>query len=230
VKDRNPDSVIYRELGQFCLDGYIRFLGRFDNDSLDYRVPPGSYIRGYSAYSELNTSDADKVIGLVCHHWIMDAFGDTLVVYPDDMRRVFPNLKFIVAGHDHAYHPSYMARDGVMVVRPGSMMRTDAGKASDRIPLVNLVTVEEGASGVLRFTWDEVPIACARPYSEVFYTEKRDINAESVNALSRFVRQMQDHSTAVMDIQSAVREQLALVPAADQGMVKADLASNGFMI
>ena len=232
VEGIDSSTVIYRELGQFCIDGYINFLGEFDGVFKDYVIDEGyedfprMVIRGYSAYSELNTSDAGSVIGLVCHHWIMDAFGDSLVVYPDDMKKVFPNLRFIVAGHDHAYHDPYYSRDGVWVVRPGSMMRTDAGKSSDRIPCVELFTMGQGLTN---YSWEQVPISCARPYSEVFYSEKRQADSESANALSRFVEQMQNNSGAVMDIVSAVREQLALVPAGDQGMIKNDLSQQGFL-
>ena len=230
VEDRDPDSVVYRELGQFCLDGYVNFLGKFDDVFQDFPIRDNVVIRGYSAYSELNTTDVDQVVGLVCHHWIMDAFGDSLVVYPDDMKKIFPNLMFIVAGHDHAYHPSYMSRDGVAVYRPGSVMRTDSGKASDRIPSGLLLRLEEAVTGTLRLIWEPFPIECARPYSEVFYSENKQVDLESANALERFVNQMQNNSGAVMDIHSAVKEQLALVPAVDKDMIKTDLSQNGFMV
>jgi len=226
VDGRDPNSVLFRELGQFCYDEYVHFLGLFDTVFTDYEIEDG-LIRGYSAYSDLNTFDADKVIGLVCHHWIMDAFGDSLVVYPDEMNKVFPNLRFIVAGHDHAYHEPYYSRDGVWVVRPGSVMRTDSGKSSDRIPSVEVFTLGEGLTND---SWEKVPIACARPYSEVFYAEKKQVDVGSANALSRFVRQMQDHSGAVMDINEAVKSQLSLVPVGDQDMVRADLVTQGFIV
>jgi len=109
VEDRDFASVPFRELGQFVYDGYVNFLGSFGGqpnkdftyffDNLDTKP---FLIRGFSAYSELCTDHVEEVYGLVCHHWIMDAFGDSLVVYPDDMKKIFPNLKFIVAGDDHA--------------------------------------------------------------------------------------------------------------------------------
>jgi len=108
-------------------------------------------------------------------------------------------------------------------------MRTDAGISSDRVPQVAVLRVEDGG-GYPRFLWNEVPIACARPYAEVFYSEKRGINADSANALDRFVRQMQSQSGAVMDINSAISEQYTKVPAADRDMVKADLVSQGYAV
>ena len=226
IEDRNPDSVLYRELGQFVLDGYVRFLGKFDEKGEDCILSlPDKVIRGYSAYSELYTGDAENVIGLVCHHWIMDAFGDSLVIYPDDMKKIFPNLQFIVAGHDHAVHQPYVSRDDVKVIRPGSVMRTDAGKSSQRIPCVVVCEFGEG-----HMVWETIPISISRPYEEVFYQEKRDVNKDSVNALDRFVQQIQEKGNVVMDLSSAVNEQLGLVPVADRDMIKQDLSANGFMI
>jgi len=237
IEDRDPNSVIHRELGQFCFDGYVNFLGSFNGEFYkDYPVFSSSpqfqdsfLIRGYSAYSELNTEHAEFVQGIVCHHWIMDAFGDSLVVYPDDMRKVFPNLKFIVAGHDHAFHEPYYSRDGVYVVRPGSVMRTDAGKSSDRIPGVYLYTPSPYMGGG-NDRWDYIPIDCARPYNEVFYSEKKQVNADSASAIDRFVRQMQDCSGSVMDINTAIKDLLFSLPVTDQEIIKRDLSANGFLV
>jgi len=235
IEDRDPSSFIHREFGQFVFDGYVRFLGSFDfrvEDYLLFERPTGdpcSVIRGYSAYSDLNTDNAETVTGLVCHHWIMDAFGDSLVVYPDDMKKIFPNLRFIVAGHDHAYHEPYYSRDGVYVVRPGSVMRTDSGKSSDRIPSVELYTPSP-YMGLSNDRWEKIPIGCARPYSEVFFSEKKQANADSVSAIDRFVRQMQECSGSVMDINSAIKDLLFSLSVTDQEIVKKDLAANGFVI
>ena len=237
IEDRNPDSALYRELGQFVLDGYVNFLGCFDRYCrsyfLDRSLTNSPVIIGYSAYcTDVNDSVAeslsDRVIGMVCHHFIgQECFGDPLVIYPDDMKKVFPNLRFIVGGHDHAHHVPYMSRDGVWVVRPGSMMRTDSGESSKRIPCVEVLYPRMDGEPD---RWEIVPIACARSYDEVFFAEKRDINAGSVNALERFVRQMQEQTNVVMDINSAVKEQFALVPHEDRDMVRADLAAQGFMV
>jgi predicted phosphodiesterase len=236
IEDRDPNSVLQRELGQFCFDGYVNFLGKSgDFGSGDYSgflfnpTNKGFLIRGYSAYSELDTTNADKVGGLVCHHWIMDAFGDSLVVYPDDMKKIFPNLRFIVAGHDHAYHEPYFSRDGVWVVRPGSVMRTDSGKSSDRIPGVELY-YPAPYDGLTNDRWEYFLIGCARPYDEVFYSEKKQADADSANALSRFINQMQNCSGSVMDISTAIKDLLSTVPRGDLEMIKADLAANGFVV
>jgi hypothetical protein len=153
----------------------------------------------------------------------MDAFGDSLVVYPDDMKKLFPALEFIVAGHDHAFHEPYVSRDGVLVVRPGSMMRTDAGKSSDRIPKI---VVYDSDRGDCKY----VEIACARPYDEVFYVERRGVEAESAGAISRFVQQMKQNVDVVLDVNSVVRSQFELVPAEDKLLIKGDLVANGFMV
>ena len=234
IEDKDPNSVIYRELGQFCFDGYIDFLGKSgDLGSGDYAVfypdLKGFLIRGYSAYSELDKSYAEDVQGLVCHHWIMDAFGDSLVVYPDDMKKIFPNLRFIVAGHDHAYHEPYYSRDGVFVVRPGSVMRTDSGKSSDRIPGVELYT-PSSYEGLSNDSWEHIPIGCAKPYGDVFYSERKQADADSVGALSRFINQLQNCSGSIMDVNTVLKDLLSAVPVGDLEMIKSDLAANGFVV
>jgi hypothetical protein len=153
----------------------------------------------------------------------MDAFGDSLVVYPDEMKKVFPALKFIVAGHDHAFHEPYVSRDGVLVVRPGSMMRTDAGESSKRIPKVVVWDVDKDQ-------WDYVEIACSRPYSEVFYAERREVEAESAGALDRFVQQMKQNVDVVLDVNGVVRSQFELVPVEDKPLIRDDLVLNGFVV
>jgi hypothetical protein len=103
------------------------------------------------------------------------------------------------------------------------MMRTDNGKSSDRIPVVAVYDTDFG-------TFEYVPIEVARPYDSVFYLEQKVVEAESANAISRFVRRMQQGTGVVLDINSAIREQLAMVPAADQMVIKEDLASQGFLV
>jgi hypothetical protein len=220
-------TVKFRELGQFILDGYINHLGSTNSGEF---ISDTGLFAGLSAYEDnprLAPGYDSLVSGLVCHHWVQDAFGDSLVVYPDKLKEQFPNLKVLVAGHDHAFHDPYISRDGVLVLRPGSMMRTDSGKSSERIPGVYVWDFDKGYD-VDAFSYH--PIAVARPYSEVFYSERKAINAESANALDRFVRQMQENSGTVMDINSALQEQLALVPSEDQVLIRADLSAQGFLI
>jgi hypothetical protein len=225
VEGADASTTIYRELGQFCFDGYIKYLGKFNDVRQCYELPSGGVVAGFSAYSSVEEicDTPDFVQGLVCHHWIMDAFGDSLVVYPDDMKKMFPSLQFIVAGHDHSFHEPYVSRDGVLVVRPGSMMRTAAGDSSKRIPQVAVWAPDTNG-------WRFVEIGCARPYEEVFYVERRAVDSGSVGAISRFVKQMQENVNLVLDVDGVVRSQFEVVPEADKPLIKADLASNGFMV
>jgi hypothetical protein len=220
---RDPATTVNRELGQFVFDGYLQYLGNLFEHSLDYSLPGGMVIRGYSAYTEINTVDAEKVVGLVAHHWIMDAFGDSLVIYPDDMKKVFPNLRFIVAGHDHAYHEPYVSTSGVLVLRPGSLMRTDSGVSSNRFPIVYLYKLEAG-----EFTPFLVEVA--KSYYDVFHADVKGINSNAANAVDKFVRLMQSNISSVLDITQVIREQLALVPVEDRAFISADLASQGYLL
>jgi hypothetical protein len=218
------EELGFRELGQLCHDGYMDFLGPWEGKDQDYWLNEGS-IRGYSAYSQLSTDNVKMVVGLVVHHWIQDAFGDSLVVYPDDMKKIFPNLQFIVAGHDHSFHESYVSRDGVRVVRPGSMLRTDSGKSSDRIP--EIVVLDPASS---LDSWSYHKIGCARPYSEVFYTEKKDVDKESAGAINAFVQRMNQDVGVILDVNSVVKTQFNLLPDIDKPVIKQDLVANGFMV
>jgi hypothetical protein len=219
----------YRELGQLCHDGYMSFLGPWMRSVQDYWLNNEcGVIRGYSAYSELSSGDyAGLVVGLVVHHWIQDAFNDPLVVYPDDMKTMFPNLKFIVAGHDHAFHEPYVSRDGVLVIRPGSMMRTDSGASSNRMPGF-YVWDPESSFGM--DSWKYQEIACARPYSEVFYVERKAIDKESAGAIDAFVRQMNQNVDVVLDVNSVIKAQFDLLKDADKSFIRQDLVTNGFMV
>jgi hypothetical protein len=221
-------STIYRELGQFCYDGYINYLGKLGGVSRCYSLATGGVVVGLSAYASLDSISfpPGDVVGMVCHHWIMDAFGDSLVVYPDDFKSLFPNLRFIVAGHDHAYHEPFVSRDGVLVVRPGSMMRTDSGASSNRIPKVAVWVPDYDREG----WWSYVDIGCARRYEEVFYVERRAVDAESTDAISRFVGQMKQNMDVVLDVNGVVQSQFELVPGGDKQLIRDDLVANGFVV
>jgi hypothetical protein len=113
-----------------------------------------------------------------------------------------------------------------MVVRPGSMMRTDSGASSNRIPKVAVWFPGSEEYGL----WRCDNIACARPYEEVFYVESKAVAEESADAIGRFVRQMQQNVDVVLDVNSVVRSQFELVPVEDKQLIKNDLAANGFMV
>jgi len=93
-------TIWEREYGLFVMDGYINHLDTKP-------VYGGSFaIGGISAYHDLdevlNSSETyQHVEVLLVHAFIQDAFGDTLVVYPDDLKKKFPDLKYLIAGHDH---------------------------------------------------------------------------------------------------------------------------------
>jgi hypothetical protein len=223
VYDRQLSTLPSRELGQFIYDGYIDYLGCFMGRYSYYDTGEG-LIAGFPAYSaapQVEDDKLDQIIGLVCHHWVAnEAFKDSLVVYPHQMKELFPSLRFMVSGHDHGYYGT-IAFEGVQVIRPGSMMRTDSGVGSDRIPCVAYMDT----SGV---SYKQITIA--HPYSSVFFVEGKGIEKESSGALDRFVALMQTGVKSSLDISDVVRDQYAVVPAESKPVVKADLVSNGFMV
>ena len=238
VEGEDFRTVCYTELGNFFQDGYFQPFG-LDPSNPDsgevqlYELPhylkecEVAVVAGFNAYEKkpcIGNWSACRVVGLVTHHWVADAFEDTLVCYPDHMKAQFPNLQFMLCGHDHAFHEPYRSRDGVWVLRPGSVMRTDSGQSSNRIPCVYLWDPAKGMDGFALH-----PITVCRPYEEVFHTEIKAVDRESANAVSRFVALMQSQAGKVMDVDSVVQAMYASVPEADKPFIQKDLISNGFL-
>jgi DNA repair exonuclease SbcCD nuclease subunit len=213
------ESIWDREYGLLNMDGYLDHL---DNIHIQWG---NGYIVGMSAYNySFPYNIEESVFGVVVHAFVQDAFGDTLVVYPDDLKKRFPNLQFLLCGHEHQAYSTFQSRDGVQVIRPGSLMRTDSGKSSNRVPRIGLWDTD-GA-----FEYVDLPSEVARPYEEVFYMEKKSLQDDAKNALSRFITQLQTSGQTVMDIGSAVKAQLETVPEGDKAFIREDLASQGFLI
>jgi DNA repair exonuclease SbcCD nuclease subunit len=105
------DNLWSSALGILLKSGVVRYLG-----DLALALENG-LVRGYSSYQELNEDSAEKVVGLVCHHWISQAFGDTLVVYVNELKNKFKNLEWVLAGHAHAEFTDYLSSEGVRVIR-----------------------------------------------------------------------------------------------------------------
>jgi len=238
VEGEDLCTVRYTELGNFFQDGYFQPFGRdpCNPDSGEvqlYELPhyvnecEVHFISGLNAYEKephIGAVSPGRIVGLVTHHWAADAFGDTLVCYPDQMKARFPSLQFMLCGHDHAFHEPYRSRDGVLVLRPGSVMRTDSGQSSNRIPGVYLWDPSQGMDG---FSYHR--IAACRPYEEVFHAEIKAVDKESANAVSRFVTLMQSQAGRIMDVDSVVQAMYAAVPEADKPFIQKDLLANGFL-
>lgn len=204
---------------QFLFEaGALKFL---DSNSKDLEVP-GGLIRGFSAYSTLNTDNAGSVIGLVVHHFLVDSFDDTLVCYPSQMKKIFPNLKFIVAGHDHSYYPVSYTPEGVALIRPGSLMRISSDKANNRKPLYVEYHLEEQ-----QVYYREVP---AKKYSELFDLTSKQEKKEVQSAVDRFILDMKSQTRTGVDLAGIFRSRLNSIDNPQyKEYIHQDLIEHGFL-
>lgn len=214
-------SAAYSQL-QFLFESEA--LTYFDSNLRDIQTDYGN-IRGYSAYTKLSTDNAESVIGIVCHHFLIDSFNDTLVVYPDKLKEIFPNLKFIVAGHDHAYYPITYSNSGVAIVRPGSLTRISSGKENNRKPCYAQVELTD--EPLLQFVYKEVPAA---KYSELFSLNVKDMKKEATSAVDSFILDMRRQIKIGVDLSSIFRARLAEVQdEASRKIIETDLQEYQFL-
>lgn len=214
-------SAIYSQL-QFLFESEA--LTFFDSTANDIKTDYGR-IRGYSAYTKLSTDNAEEVIGIVCHHFLIDSFDDTLVVYPDNLKEIFPNLKFIVAGHDHAYYPITYSNTGVAIVRPGSLTRISSGKENNRKPCYAAATLT--SDPIVQFLYKEVPAA---KYSEIFSLNVKDMKKEATSAVDSFILDMRRQIKIGVDLSSIFKARLEEVKdSQSRQIIETDLREHQFL-
>lgn len=213
-------SAAYSQL-QFLFEaGALKF---FDSTVGDIPIP-GGRLRGYSAYNQLSTEHADEVLGIVCHHFLIDSFNDTLVVYPDKLKEVFPNLKFIIAGHDHGYYPITTTPAGVTLIRPGSLLRTSSSKENNRVPCYCEVDFTKQPYD---FAYKEVP---AQKYSEIFSLDVKDMKKEADSAVDNFILEMRRQVRIGVDLSTMFKARLDLVTDLNQKqLITNDLQEHQFL-
>lgn len=217
-------SYAKSQVQYFYRAGVMTFL---DSNVYDLPVDYGTnsgVIRGYSAYSELNTEKPESVLGLVVHHFLIDSFEDTLICYPDKMKQIFPNLQFILAGHDHAYYPITRTPGGVTIVRPGSLLRKDSGVASDRKPLYAVIDFTDT---VPYYGYEAVP---AQPFSSLFNLSVKETNKDQAKSIDSFIAKIRSSNSCGMNLQQVFEQQLQLVENLEtRNLIKSDLQQFGFI-
>lgn len=218
ISDANYHTFKHKDSGQLVLDGYWNLLE-------DFVIGDNKVLRGYSAYQTLDESNPETVVGLVCHHFVGDAFNDKLVVYPDKLKEKFPNLEFLVAGHDHGEYPISTSVKGVQVVRPGSLMRVSSATQNRRIPKVALLGIEGG-----QFSFQYYPVTVAKPFEQCFAEEVKEIETDFKNSLQSFMRSVQAEVSVKSGIHEIIESKLSTVkePALKE-LIRTDLNNNGFM-
>lgn len=227
LRGDDPRSLDASQL-QFLVRAHVlNLLVPYDEDLI---VGQGHLLRGWSAYDPFpDKHNPDMVWGLVLHHYLSSSLSDPLSVSLDDLIDRFPDLKFVVAGHDHAMYPVQSYR-GVTIIRPGSLFRTSSAADSDRIPCVADVSVYRDGRVDARY----VPVTVALPYGQVFDLEgkasRKAVKEAGGDIADRFISRFGDPTGLGARLEDVFSAMLDKVPSSDRDMVRADLAANGWHI
>lgn len=157
-------------------------------------------ILGYSAYQDFSTLESfpekDKVEYVVIHHFLCETFGDKLVAQPAVLKSIFPNLKAVLAGHDHQFYGSVIV-NGVLTVRPGSLLRQNSNKMeNNRVPCFSVISDTD-----VQF----IPLQC-QPFNIIFPTEIKDSLKESSQELEKFLDKFNRNYSGSVGVESFVSD------------------------
>ncbi len=129
-----------KDLGTLVFTGVLNILLAYESSNGSI-VGMSAYETLYDVLFEMNRyTETTKPIKneaihiLACHHFIKgsgSSFEDDLILDVSEVKQTFPNLKYILAGHDHAKYDTKII-DGVKIIRPGSLMRTSSAGDQDR--------------------------------------------------------------------------------------------------
>lgn len=207
------DTFKQRQCGTLFSAGCFNLL---DNEEVD-----GIKFQGFSAYQpNFQIQDCDV---LMIHHFI-GASSDLLWVNVSDLKRQNPNLKMILAGHDHISYP-VTDIDGVRIVRPGSMMRVNSDPANNRTPQFSIIDTYD-------YSVKNIPIPCQK-YEDIFLTEVKDIVKEEDVAVNQFIEKFNSINTAYVDITDIIQETFNSVKNVDlifTPLLVSDIQSEGYVL
>ena len=214
-----------RQLGEFISNGLLSLL---DTLPISSEVETPGYtlgiVRGLSAYQYTkDTLPADDplcpVKGLVVHGFL-DTPDPLLSFKVKDLVTQYPQLEFIMAGHDHQWFPQ-MKVEGVRLLRPGSLMRTANDTSSNRIPQVLVYNT------VTRVT-QEIQVAVALPPDQVFHMVTKQNKEDIAKKARTFAEALAGLESEKVGILAMVHDLADKLPLDDKTLVKNDLAENGF--
>lgn len=145
-------------------------------------------ILGISAYDEgiaesLGPEQAAKVRTVFAHHAIEHG-ADRLVLSVRWLKERLPNLRYILSGHDHTEYPD-MTIDGVVVIRPGSMLRTST--ALENVTRAPLLVVGDATKGWDHFKHEKVVIP-HQPASAIFNLDTKSVTKSTERQLEDFAQ------------------------------------------
>ena len=218
IRQTNTQSFWYRQFG---------FLVRSKCfDLLETAIIANQKFVGLSAYKQLTQEQVDfQPTVLVCHHFIGPFGDDPLHIKIPEIKQTLPNIKYILAGHDHSFYGTKTI-EGVKIIRPGSLMRVTSVKESNRIP--NIAVIDFDTDSV-----EYVPVSIAKPFSEVFTTSLKESNKQIDKAVDRFVDNFSSVRQANVSVESIVSEVFRELPKEDEQFInflKEDISNSGFVL
>lgn len=167
------------------------------------------------SYLEVGENQATVV---VAHYFINEGFpGDDLVILVADLRRLYPNLRTVLMGHDHTYHGSVTV-EGVRFVAPGSMMRVSSDVAYKEDRKFAVVSAD---------TVDFITIP-SQLYSEVFLVELKDVDKEAESQIEKFKASIAEIKSNVGEIEETIKSFVKALPEVElRESIKSDLQDIG---
>lgn len=207
-----------REVGDFIASGVLMHIDSFREANPNFL--------GLNAY-QYKPEDlpgkilkADSVQYIFAHSFI-DVSSDELSFSSQALKRAFPNLKTIFAGHDHQrYEP--ITYGGVTILRPGSMMRTSSKEDSKRIPSVYFYDTDTDQ-------YEEISIACAKPYDMVFKVEAKIVAADAERQVDTFISSVSGMKSEESSVSKVVLDMVSQLEDSElKKDIKADLSKVGF--
>lgn len=206
---KNPETYFNRDLGILEFDNYCSRLTKY------------SVIKGISAYEPIPTEQDPEVEFLAVHHFIGNAWDEEeLVIYPDLMKEVFPNLKAVLAGHDHAFYPTYTSRSGVKVIRPGSLMRVSSAQQNKRPIYSGIYDTETNED----FLFD-VP---HHPFDQVFSVELKALDKAAIQDIDSFLDTLSAVQSYQVSPSEVFNQMLDHVSSQYRELIMSDLEVAGF--
>jgi len=224
VLDRSLDRLEETWYGQLLKEGYF-------HDFSELPVSMRGFIRAIPAYGDImgicGDEDRGRVRGLVIHHHIEEFFADSLVLPISVLRGYFPNLVWVLAGHDHSFH-EVRSVYGVTVFRPGSVMRTDSSVGSRRIPGIYQFDVENPS----QYRYYPLSLS-ARSYEDVFGGVSSELDLGRVDSLASFIESVKSAKGQSFDVHSVIQElydTLSVVRKEEREYVKSVLLKDGWSV
>lgn len=201
---------------------------------LEYLSTSMGSVVGYNAYETeeefvKKISNVPKPItGLVVHHFLSELTPGqgSLYLSVKRLKDILPDLRYIVAGHDHT---SYANTDvsGVLVLRPGSLLRTSSIITSNRD--IRVCGFRDDTSLSVSDNFIDIVYNHALDYNSVFNKETDMIDKFAFDSISSLVAKFEssraisvDPTTIFMSVLNSVKNEYS------RDIIKADLKEHGF--